>query len=222
MLSVYTGLFNSGRKITQAAKFIDFFVHDILDYTLLNKNEVGFVKQMEVFDINKCVQEICMILSDKASMKEIDFNTQFLNFNDAKISGKYFIKTDQKRLQQVLLNLLSNAIKFTNTKSEIKIVIELLSKQQIRLQVIDHGIGIKNKDKGKIFKLFSSIKNEKRKINVNGIGLGLVISRMIVGKFHGEIDFTSTYKQGSTFFFTFEHVQYSEEELDMVPVNPQK
>ena len=45
---------------------------------------------------------------------------------------------------------------------------------------------------------------------------------MIVGKFHGEIDFTSTYKQGSTFFFTFEHVQYSEEELDMVPLNPQK
>ena len=62
-------------------------MHDILDYTLLNKNEVGFVKQMEVFDINKCVSEICMILSDKASMKEIDFQTQFLNFDDHNTSG---------------------------------------------------------------------------------------------------------------------------------------
>ena len=69
-------------------------MHDILDYTLLNKNEVGFVKQMEVFDINKCVSEICMILSDKASMKEIDFQTQFLNFDDHNTSGQYFIKTD--------------------------------------------------------------------------------------------------------------------------------
>ena len=51
MISVYNGLHNCGRKLTQAAKFIDFFVHDILDYTLLNKNEVGFVKKMEVIDI---------------------------------------------------------------------------------------------------------------------------------------------------------------------------
>ena len=57
--------------MTQAAKFIDFYVHDILDYTLLNKNENGFVKQMEIFDMQKCVSEICMILSDKADMKSI-------------------------------------------------------------------------------------------------------------------------------------------------------
>ena len=44
--------------MTQAAKFIDFFVHDILDYTLLNKNEVGFVKLMEVFDIRECIKEL--------------------------------------------------------------------------------------------------------------------------------------------------------------------
>lgn len=62
MISIYDGLYQSGRKITQAAKFIDFFVHDILDYTLLKKNAIGFVKHMEIFDINKCIQEICMIL----------------------------------------------------------------------------------------------------------------------------------------------------------------
>ena len=42
--SIYGGFTNCGRRITQAAKFIDFYVHDILDYTLLNKNENGFVK----------------------------------------------------------------------------------------------------------------------------------------------------------------------------------
>ena len=84
MLSIYDGLFKSGRKITQAAKFIDFFVHDILDYTLLNKNVVGFVKHMEVFDIKKCIGEICMILSDKAGMKDIKFKTNLINFNSEK------------------------------------------------------------------------------------------------------------------------------------------
>ena len=52
--------------------------------------------------------------------------------------------------------------------------------------------------------MFGSIKHEKKKINTEGIGLGLVISKMIANKFGGIIDFVSKYKKGSTFFFTFE------------------
>ena len=66
-------------------------------------------------------------------------------------------------------------------------------------------MGIKDEEKGNIFKLFGSIKDEKNKINVGGIGLGLVISKMIVNKFNGQIDFASIYKEGTTFYFTFEH-----------------
>ena len=52
--------------------------------------------------------------------------------------------------------------------------------------------------------MFGSIKDEGQQINVQGIGLGLVICKLIVNKFNGEIDFISKYKQGSTFYFTFE------------------
>jgi K+-sensing histidine kinase KdpD len=51
--------------------------------------------------------------------------------------------------------------------------------------------------------MFGSIKNVKKKINTQGIGLGLVISKLIVNKFNGYIDFKSKYKRGSTFFYTF-------------------
>ena len=43
---------------------------------------------------------------------------------------------------------------------------------------------------------------------MNGIGLGLVISKMIVSKFNGSIDFISKYGKGSTFFFTFEIYEF--------------
>ena len=66
----------------------------------------------------------------------------------------------------------------------------------------DTGVGIKKKNQDKIFKMFGSIKDEKKKINTNGIGLGLVISKLIVNKLGGIIDFVSRYKQGSTFFYT--------------------
>ena len=55
-----------------------------------------------------------------------------------------------------------------------------------------------------MFKLFGSIKNIDKKINTDGIGLGLVISKMIVANFNGTIDFISKYRKGSTFYFTFE------------------
>jgi K+-sensing histidine kinase KdpD len=50
--------------------------------------------------------------------------------------------------------------------------------------------------------MFGSIKDQKKKINTNGIGLGLVISKLIVNKLGGIIDFISKYRVGSTFFYT--------------------
>jgi signal transduction histidine kinase len=69
--------------------------------------------------------------------------------------------------------------------------------------VTDTGIGIKEEDKEKLFKMFGTLKDEEKKLNLKGIGLGLVISKLIVGKFQGYIDFISEHKQGSTFFYTF-------------------
>ena len=51
--------------------------------------------------------------------------------------------------------------------------------------MIDSGSGIKKRDNNKIFKLFGCIKDEKNHVNTKGIGLGLVISKMIVNKFDG-------------------------------------
>ena len=58
------------RKIVSASKFIDYFVHDMLDYTILSKNE-NFTKTLETFDVRNSVNEIVEILEDKIQMKEI-------------------------------------------------------------------------------------------------------------------------------------------------------
>jgi two-component system sensor histidine kinase VicK len=71
------------------------------------------------------------------------------------------------------------------------------------ISVLDNGVGIKKKNQDRLFKLFGSIKNERSKFNINGIGLGLVISKMIVEKFGGHIDFFSKYKRGTVFYYTF-------------------
>ena len=99
---------------------------------------------------------------------------------------KYLIKTDEKRLQQIVLNLYSNAIKFTDRNGFILILIEkitspdLSEKDKLIVSVTDLGLGIEEVNQDKLFKLFGSIKDEEKKINTQGIGLGLVISKLIV------------------------------------------
>jgi signal transduction histidine kinase len=91
-------------------------------------------------------------------------------------------------MQQVLLNLYSNAIKFTQKKGKITIIVEKTTEEvnnqkrveKLIVTVKDTGIGIKEENQGNLFKMFGSIKDEKNKVNMKGIGLGLVISKMIV------------------------------------------
>ena len=200
-------------KIFSASKFIDYFVHDILDYTLLNKESKNFTKNESTFDIRDAIEEIMDIQIDKVEFKNISVEKKFKGFDD----DNYNLKADVKRLQQVFLNLISNAVKFTDRLGKIIIIIEKID-QFIRISITDNGIGIKENEKDKLFKLFGSIKDEKKKINTNGIGLGLVISKLIVERFNGYIDFISTHKIGSTFFYTFETEQAPKEiEISYAP-----
>ena len=78
----------------------------------------------------------------------------------------------------------------------------------MKVSVKDSGCGIKPQDRDKLFKLFGTIESTRKKVNTKGIGLGLVISKMIVEQFDGKIDFTSKVGEGSDFFFTFKFEDY--------------
>ena len=73
-------------------------------------------------------------------------------------------------------------------------------KTYCEVQVKDTGMGIKRKDKSKLFKLFGFVQSTDA-VNTRGIGLGLVISKKIAESFDGNIGFKSKWQKGSTFGF---------------------
>tara|TARA_B110000285_G_C14493202_1_gene324883 strand:- start:91 stop:423 length:333 start_codon:yes stop_codon:yes gene_type:complete len=73
--------------------------------------------------------------------------------------------------------------------------------QYLKISVEDSGIGIKQKDQCKLFKLFGFLDNHQG-MNTNGIGLGLVIANKIVKQFNGKMSFSSKENKGSIFTFT--------------------
>jgi signal transduction histidine kinase/CheY-like chemotaxis protein len=107
------------------------------------------------------------------------------------------IGTDSVRLRQVLYNLIGNAIKFTDA-GEVSVRVQRIN-NQIRFEVKDTGKGIPEKDLPNLFKPFFQASNNDRASQ--GVGLGLSISKRIIGLLGGELHVRSSIGSGSTFWF---------------------
>ena len=105
------------------------------------------------------------------------------------------IKSDKKRMTQVITNLINNAIKFTNEGS-ITLKYEL-GKEEFKCWVCDTGSGIAEEQQKQIFGRFIKLNSF-----VPGTGLGLAICQSIVKQFNGNIGVKSEVGKGSCFWFT--------------------
>jgi len=106
---------------------------------------------------------------------------------------------DRNRLFQVLVNLLSNALKFTPSGGEI-FVLGDASDSLVEVKVVDNGIGIDPKDFQRIFNKFEQVSLVAPQ-GVAGSGLGLPISKEIIGLHGGKIWVESEKGKGSRFIF---------------------
>jgi len=118
------------------------------------------------------------LLMLQAKMKKLELMVEL----DPMIPSQVLL--DGKRLQQILINLMTNAIKFT-FQGSVKLAISLLSyeisdnKFKLEFKITDTGVGIKQEDLPKLFKLFGKLESSNS-INKNGVGLGLSFSKNLI------------------------------------------
>jgi signal transduction histidine kinase/FixJ family two-component response regulator len=106
-----------------------------------------------------------------------------------------FVRTDEKRLRQILINLLSNAIKYTDKGS---VVFKLRYRSQVaEFTITDTGEGIAPENIERIFRPFERVRRAGS--TATGTGLGLTITRLLSEIMGGDIAVTSTPGVGSTF-----------------------
>jgi PAS domain S-box-containing protein len=104
------------------------------------------------------------------------------------------IRTDPRRLRQILLNLLSNAIKF-GLGRPVEIRWQVAGDGGVEVEVVDHGAGIEPADIDRIFDEFTQVGTQSGP----GTGLGLPISRRLATLLGGSLHASSTPGDGSTF-----------------------
>lgn len=108
------------------------------------------------------------------------------------------IKSDPAKLREVFLNLFSNAVKYT-PKGSIRIVAgDLPAERRVRVDVIDTGVGIREKDLFRLFEEFHRVDDPATR-TIPGTGLGLSIVKMMVELLQGSVEVESVYGKGSTF-----------------------
>jgi PAS domain S-box-containing protein len=109
------------------------------------------------------------------------------------------IIADPDRLMQVITNLISNAAKFSPKGSEVKVRAHKVG-DRARFEVIDHGQGIPEEFRARIFDKFAQADSSDTRRH-EGTGLGLTIAKQLVERMGGDIGFTSEVGEGSTFYF---------------------
>jgi len=170
-------------------------IEDLLDLQKIEAGEMEFT--FKPIDANNLVDEAVESTAGYASKLGINVATIPCE-EECQISG------DRNRLIQVMSNLLSNALKFSGEGDEVKVQVESFG-SRIRISVRDEGIGIPLGAEDRVFGKFSQVdSSDVRK--VGGTGLGLNITKQIIERHNGIVDFDSELGVGSTFYIEFDRL----------------
>ena len=121
---------------------------------------------------------------------------------DAEIEPKVQVTGDKFALTSVVTNLIENAIKYSGPCETVGV--KLFSKDnRVYLQVADHGIGIADQEKGRIFDKFYRVGSEDTR-NTKGTGLGLYIVKEVLEKHQARIKVKDNRPVGSIFEVVFD------------------
>jgi signal transduction histidine kinase/CheY-like chemotaxis protein len=116
-----------------------------------------------------------------------------------------YVLADSQRLKQVLINLLSNAIKYNRAGGEVRLTAAPVPGNRVRIEVEDTGAGIDEESLAKLFVPFERLEAASR--GIDGTGLGLALSRSLVGAMAGSMGVSSTPGTGSTFWLELERAE---------------
>jgi len=163
-------------------------INDILDIEKLEAGKVSF--NLGRTDVKALVEQA------------IEANAAFADSFNAKVrldaeAAECAVNADPDRLMQVFINLLSNAVKFSPAGQEVLVTIHCCN-DRVRIGVRDHGPGIPEEFKARIFEKFAQVDSTDARRR-GGSGLGLSIVQQIVMRLGGTIGYEAAPGGGTIF-----------------------
>lgn len=167
-------------------------INDLLNVTRIEEGRFlfDFVKTSIKTMLDKLLEDFIPIAAK---------NKVKIEFNYPKIPLPATL-VDEQKLELAFQNLIDNAIKYSPEGGTVKISLKK-EKGFFLITISDEGVGIPRQQQGKIFNKFFRGSNVI-KLETDGTGLGLFITKNIIEKHDGSISFVSQENQGTTFSVT--------------------
>jgi signal transduction histidine kinase len=164
------------------------FAEDVLAVATIEAG--GLDAEIEAIVAKPALSKILNEFSILAKQKQIEVKNELIIQEEK-------IRINVPHLRSVLWNLLDNAYKFTNAGGKI-LVKAYVHEESIIIEVIDNGIGIEANELPKLFTKFHRATSALQ-YDFEGIGIGLYLTKLILGVYHGTITVESTKGKGSCF-----------------------
>ena len=173
------------KTITNKVHYLNNILNDFLSIERLDSGKINY--KFTTFNLSKVINEVI-------------YNSNMLLKSGQRINipqniDEYNLHQDEKILELSLSNLLHNAIKYSPENTSIDFEINRKGKNII-FKVIDHGIGIPDRDQKHLFNRYFRAENV---LTYPGTGIGLNIAKVHLKSLGGKIKFTSEENKGSTF-----------------------
>ena len=182
-------------NIKSAGNTLLSIINNILDFSKIEDGKMTLVPVE--FDVAELINNLVNTISERARLKGLEFIVEVDETIPSKLCG------DDVRISQIVMNLLTNAVKYTESGSVTLRVMNngtVGGDANLRFEVADTGIGIKDEDLSKLFESFKRI-DEKRNRHIEGTGLGISIVCKLLAMMDSKLDVESKYAIGSTFGF---------------------
>lgn len=177
--------------VTSSYNLLEMF-NNVID---INETETGTLKlQNEKYNVRESINEVINNHKIKLNKKNLTLNIEYQDNIPKYLYG------DIKHLKVIITNILSNAIKYTKDGKIDLLVRSINEPDKCNLIIIikDTGIGMKEETLSKMYHKFERLDTIKNS-NIEGMGLGLALTKRLVELMHGTINFTTTYQVGTTF-----------------------
>ena len=165
----------SATHIETAGNHLLKLINDVLNISRIESGDVNF--NISACNTQTIVAEAMTILAPAALQKNITLK--------ANIPNTLAVLADKDKLLQILINLISNAIKYGPSDASVDIWCETTN-GQTHIKIKDQGAGIATHLRARLFTPFDRLGAENT--NIDGVGLGLALSKELASAMHGSID----------------------------------
>ena len=186
-----------GRVVARMLAEADRATRTIDDLLELSRIELGGERDIQVVSVDQIVAGALERVAELGVQSDIEVSVLDPVDVDGVRTGAIGVSGDRRQLVSAVGNLVENAVKYSSEGGTVQ-VRATRNGDWVEIAVIDQGIGIPQRDLGRVFERFYRV-DRARSRATGGTGLGLSIVRHVATNHGGEVRVASTEGEGSTF-----------------------